>query len=442
MIVLNRKEKNRVDILFMYESKVREIEGVCLIAGELAKRGYCTAILETWEPLIKGQRKRPEAEVVFIPSAYTDRSLYALLRFVKGPAKVINLQWEQIYSRRDLTNPNSPWKMSGDVHKVTHISWGDVNYNKLTESDHIDKRMVKKVGHVGLDYLRKELRGFYLSREEICREFDIDVNTRLCLFISSFSFVNLPENMIEPELRELFEVSIRSQKEIVRWIVSVLEKHKELTFVYRPHPSEAGNAELAAIAAREPRFKIIKDYSVKQWIIVSDIIYNWYSTSVAEVYFAGKSCFFLRPYPIALQYECLIMEELTSLTSCEEFEGSLNASGCDFPVPEEAIRENYFYDEKCPAYIRIADICEELFRAKSGYLKKELTLKERFNNLKLLVKNSGAGKMIEGLRGSREMDPKDAEYLKYITEMYNNNIVTESEFMSMKERLDRLGIWA
>ncbi len=56
MIVLNRKEKNRVDILFMYESKVREIEGVCLIAGELAKRGYCTAILETWEPLIKGQR--------------------------------------------------------------------------------------------------------------------------------------------------------------------------------------------------------------------------------------------------------------------------------------------------------------------------------------------------------------------------------------------------
>ena len=50
--------------------------------------------------------------------------------------------------------------------------------------------------------------------------------------------------------------------------------------------------------------------------------------------------------------------------------------------------------------------------------------------------------MIEGLRGSREMDPKDAEYLKYITEMYNNNIVTESEFMSMKERLDRLGIWA
>ena len=76
------------------------------------------------------------------------------------------------------------------------------------------------------------------------------------------------------------------------------------------------------------------------------------------------------------------------------------------------------------------------------HLKKELTLKERFNNLKLLVKNSGAGKMIEGLRGSREMDPKDAEYLKYITEMYNNNIVTESEFMSMKERLDRLGIWA
>ena len=116
MIFLNRNEgshgKNRVDILFMYESKVREIEGVCLIARELAKRGYSTAILETWEPLIKGQWRRPEAEVVFIPSAYSDRSLYALLRFVGSPARVINLQWEQIYSRRDLTNPNSPWKMS------------------------------------------------------------------------------------------------------------------------------------------------------------------------------------------------------------------------------------------------------------------------------------------------------------------------------------------
>ena len=436
MIVLNKKRNNKVDFLFIYESKVREIESVCLIASELERRGYSVGIENTWPSYLYGQFVRPGCDVVFVPSVYSDRSLYILLEKIGSSAKVINLQWEQIYSRRDLTNPKSPWKMTGDVKRITHISWGDVNYKKLTETDNINSELVKKVGHVGMDFLRPELRTFYLTRDELCREYGIDNNTKLCLFISSFSFINLPENMIEPELRELFQVSGKSQKTILEWFVRLLEYRNDITIIYRPHPAEADNTELKRISDQNVRFKIIKDYSVKQWILVSDIIYNWYSTSLGEVYFAGKSCYFLRPFPIPAEYECLIMEGLSSLTTYDEFIRSIDTEEIEFPVSVENITENYTYDSDCPTYLKIADIAEELLGKKEGYLKKKRSVKEWLANYKLVLKTSGIGKTINRLRGKRSMDPQDREYLEYLEQMNRNNKYTEEEIFSMMQRIN------
>ncbi|MCR5788459.1 MAG: hypothetical protein K6G83_01075 [Lachnospiraceae bacterium] len=438
MIILNKKKSHSVDFLLMYESKVRELEGICLIANELAGRGYSVGIFNKWPSFLYGQVIRPSAKVLLIPSAYRDPSLYILLAKVKGASSVINLQWEQIYSRRDLTNPDSPWKITGDVRKVTHISWGDVNYSKLTKEDGVESRLVKKVGHVGLDYLRPGLRGFYRTREELCQEFGIQPETKLCLFISSFSFTNLPENMVEPELKELYRVSYESQRIILEWIMKVLAKYPGMTFVYRPHPSEANNRALWDLAAQNDHFKVIKDYSVKQWILICDTIYNWYSTSLAEVYFAGKSCYFLRPCVIPAEYECLIMEELESLKTYEEFEGSLFSTECALPVPEEVILENYSYDENCPTYQKIADVAEELYRSGDSRFEHKRTGKDTIDNLKLVLKASFLGKLRKKLGLQSPVKPQDAEYEDYITQMYRNNIVTEEEFLSMIDRLKRV----
>ena len=71
-------------------------------------------------------------------AVYKDDSLNRELYYVKGPSHVINLQWEQVYSRGEIASETSPWKMMGKVKNVMHLSWGVDNYNKLIEYDGID----------------------------------------------------------------------------------------------------------------------------------------------------------------------------------------------------------------------------------------------------------------------------------------------------------------
>ena len=62
------------------------------------------------------------------------------------------------------------------------------------------------------------------------------------------------------------------------------------------------------MAAKHSNFHLITNYSVKQWITVSDTLFSWMSTSIAEIYFANKSCFVVRPFPIEWEYDPVIYE--------------------------------------------------------------------------------------------------------------------------------------
>ena len=440
-IIRNKKISQKVDFLFIYDTKVREIESICLIAQELMNRGYSVGVMDVWTPLVKGQHKKLATEVLIVPAAYSNRSLYQLLSKIQGSAKVVNLQWEQVYCERDITSPVSPWKMLGDTHKITHISWGNVNYDKLTQIDGIDSQFVKKVGHVGLDFLRPELRKLYLSREELFSKFDIDVNSKVCLFISSFSLVNLPENIYEEELRAFANISLSSQDIILQWIMKVLEENKDITFVYRPHPAEAGNEKILNLQKKNCRFRVIRDYSVKQWIIASDVIYNWYSTSMAEIYAAGKSCFILRPEPMIDGFECLVLINATTISTYEEFATSIQQDECNLPIPIKNITDNYDIDQNKMSYLRVADICETLYKQPQERLEYHVTVKDKRDNARLCLKNTLLGKCLIQMkrlvpkRKLSEEERRNKEYQQYVVEMMENNYMSEREFIALEDKI-------
>lgn len=440
-IIRNVKDKDRVDFLFIYETKVREIESICLIAQELESRGYSVGIMDMWTPLVKGQKHKLSTEVLIVSAVYSDKSLYQLLSKIQGAAKVLNLQWEQVYCERDITSPVSPWKMLGDTHKIAHISWGNVNYEKLTRIDGIEAQLVKKVGHVGLDFLRPELRDFYLSREELFRESDIDANSKVCLFISSFSLVNLPENIYEEELRVFANVSLSSQDIVLQWIMKALEENEDITFVYRPHPAEAGNEKILNLQKKNKRFRVIRDYSVKQWIIASDVIYNWYSTSMAEIYAAGKSCFILRPEPMAEGFECLVLVNATVISTYEGFAASIEQENCNLPIPLENITDNYDIDQDRMTYLRIVDICESLYKQQQGYLEYHETENDKRENARLRLKSSLVGKCLIRMKHFihkneiSEEDKRNKEYQDYVVEMMKNNHMSEQEFITLEDKI-------
>ena len=442
-VITAHNKKREYDFVFVCESKVRELESCCLIGQELENRGYSVGIINWWMPQIYLDYEPVSAKVLMSHAVYKDESLNRELSYVKGETKVINMQWEQIYSEKELTSNVSPWKMEGNVKKVIHLSWGKENHDKLVNYDSIPEVNIKVVGAVSMDFLNPKLNGYFLSREELFEKYNIPKDKKVCLFISSFSLVDLPKNSQEPEFREFQELQVKSHREIIGWIDRLLNSKNDITFIYRPHPAEANNSAVLNLEKKYSNFRCIRDFSVKQWILTADVIYNWFSTSISEVYFAKKTCYMLRPYDIRSEIECLILKDGTYVTNYDEFVNTFNDTEPEFPIPEKNISYTYCNNEDELVYRKIADVAEEVISGDCC----SFTAPEMHPNTdvaKYKLKNTKIGKLMVSIkhfieRNETSDDEKrnNEEYKHYVEEMYDNNDFTQSEIEKILGRIDR-----
>ena len=89
------------------------------------------------------------------------------------------------------------------------------------------------------------------------------------------------------------------------------------------------------------------------------------STAIAEVYMAGKSCYILRPQPIEHEYDPVIYKGAEYITDYAAFAGALERAAAGdtppFPIDKDII-EGYFDPSPRPAYLRMADLLEEVYQ--------------------------------------------------------------------------------
>lgn len=273
-----------VDFLFVYEVKSREIENIMLIGYHLMKAGYSVAYVNTWESMNTHSCAKYNANVVITFAAYDTGTIKFVLRFCHSAKKIVNMQWEQLLN--EAGKKGNRYYFSGWAKRVVHLSWGEDNYRRLVHDSGIEDKYVKLVGHISTDFLSPQFANYYLSRNAICEEYAIDTSKKICLFVSTFSFVDIPQKIAQ-ECKvdnEFITFSNDSQKEILYWIDQYTSSHEDVVFIYRPHPAEKQNERLLSLAKKNPRIKVISDYSIKQWFVISDIIYNWYSTSILEMF--------------------------------------------------------------------------------------------------------------------------------------------------------------
>ena len=372
--------RKEVDFAFIYEVKNRELDNVLLLKCELERRGYSVALIETWDqeyhrdPAVK-------AKVAVCFALYNDSTLKYMTRFVRGCRKFVNLQWEQIRT-------NSTEEASGDSRisigiyglpqKAVHICWGEHNYNKLTQSFGVSPDRAVITGSVTLDFLRKEFSGFYASRDRICKDFGLDASRKLYLFISSFGYADLPEAIINSpqyqnqgfDVAGFYKTSKESRSAILNWFEAELTKHPDTVIIYRPHPAEADAECLKAMEEKYANFRVIGDLSIKQWILIADKIFTWWSTAVAEVYAARKGCSILRPVSIPYEMEVQIYNGAVLISSFDEFDQSFDEEAA-FPIPKENMERFYCMDEAEPAFIKVCNLLEKVIE-NDEYAIKEL----------------------------------------------------------------------
>lgn len=374
-----------LDFLILYEHVVREYESLVLLQEELARRGYSAEIHQLLDRKKLKYFTWKKPRVLVSSCMYDDEAINSHVYNNVGVCnKVVNLHWEQMLS--DTQEEGAWFNFSGNAKKCIQTCWGRKTAERLITHG-MEPKNCPVTGAVMMDFLRPEFAGYFKSKEALCAEFGLDASKRLMLYISSFGYAS----MTPDEVRELSDMAGEdftgfaetnrvSMAETLDWFDRYLAAHPDTELVYRRHPSEWNSPALAALSEKRPNFHVIFADSVKQWIVAADQIFVWMSTAIAEVYFAGKSCHILRPQPIEHAYDPVIYKGARYVTDYEAFAAAAE-SDAPFPIAPEVI-EGYFDRGEQPAYLRMADLLEQVHREPPRDMPFSPPFRPHFNMLK------------------------------------------------------------
>lgn len=351
------------DFIIFFEHQARELENAVLLEEYLNRQGYSVCILRvnSYKMLYK------RAKVIIVPYCYNDDDVFTFVCFpFYKPTKIINLQYEQIFTESDENNGSL--YPSESAQKCQIVSWGDHSYYKLIDCG-INPLNIHKIGNFALDFNSDRFNEYFISRQAIAQKYGLPMNKVWHLFISSFSFVDLEEEHINklksiiPDIDKRIEMNIDSQKQILGWFKKALKDNEDICIIYRPHPAENVSKIVKEFEKNTPNFFVIGDYSIRQWIRVSDSISNWYSTSLIDIYFSQKNSLILRPILISNDEELLIMKDASFVTSYESFNEFIkDHESISFPVEEKKIKEFFYntFDGEC--YKMLGDLCIDVLK--------------------------------------------------------------------------------
>ena len=351
-----------VDFLFVYEVRNRELDSICLLGAYLEKQGYKVAYINTWDSYFN---RTPEyrAKVIVIPACYTSEtySFFTGQQALKFD-KVVDMQWEQVLINMVThSKVQTGWDFRGQALKTRHVSWGENNRNYLMERYGFTPDKTRVCGYLPLDLYRDEFRAATLSREELFGRFGLDPQKKTLLFISSFAEAGKPESEIKllegdrDELMENIRLQEISQETILEWFKQLAREDENIQIVYRPHPAEADKPALFESAKDIPNLHVIGGKSIRNWIMNCDILCNWQSTSMIELYASGKRTLLMRPVEIPFKLAMPIFEEghYRAVHNYEELKEQIGEENPEFPIDKDVLLQFYSITDQ-PAYERVA----------------------------------------------------------------------------------------
>ena len=367
-----------MDILVYTEVDNRELDAACLIKCEMERRGYKVAIERYNRICESGNMFIYKPKVLILPWLYNSEFLYNFINSNNnGRLIVVNMQSEQILSENFIKNN---YHMPKDICKqYLHLAWGKTTRERFLTND-IDEKNIWTIGNLNMDFNSPKFIKVYDTKEKLSNKYGLDSKKKWCLFISSFTHPSMSEeersNYIKrfPFLKEFVDISVRSQQILSEWFEKFVVKHKEVEFIYRPHPVELNNMLLLDLAKKYDNFHVISQLSVRQWIHVCEKNMTWFSTSIADVYFQKKECIVLRPIKIPKEADCELFYDCDTVQEYESFENYiLDNIVSEFPIKKERLSRYYGENHCGENYLKFCDALEDVI--KKGHKTDKISIK-------------------------------------------------------------------
>lgn len=349
-----------VDFLILFEHKNRELENSALLAAELEYRGYTVKFANIYGI----QKYFTKARVVVAPHLYDDEQV---IQFGKNiwlsNKKIVSLQYEQIHRK---TQCNGYLEPKGQALSAYHLAWGQAQKEEYLRRG-VEESHIGITNHIAMDLMDSKFDDLFLSRDEMAVRFNLDPNKKWVLFISTFAHKLKTETekkayaKIDSGAEEQINNSILAQSIILDWLVDIAQ-NKDLIIIYRRHPSERLDEDIVRITKQLSNFRYIDELTMRQWARVSDRMYTWYSTSIADAYYGKRRCAILRPFDLPQELELSIMIDAKSIKDKETLIEDINSESFEFPISDEKMK--YYYGKEAGdeeyAFIKVADVLEHV----------------------------------------------------------------------------------
>lgn len=425
-----------MDVLIVYERKSREFENAVLLKSVLDSHGISCEIRHSYDvDWIVSPKFIPK--IILCPSLYSTKAVSQLICRFGRPSRIINFQYEQVLSEKwERLGHHDP---SGEAQKAIHLCWGPATANRMHRIG-ISNENIALLGALQLDLLRPE---FSLSKEAlrsfIAKKYNIKHSCKWKLFLSSFTYADITperlkinENVAKTKLADFPAIYGSSRDELLKWFESAIQVDTESIFIYRPHPDELNLEKVKQLEIKYSNFKIIGDGAAKLWIMASDFNYSWYSTTVVESHFLGKPYEILRPFPLANDFDSVLLKHGRYITKLDDFLNSYlsEAQGTE-AIDKNYIHQYYLPFDSEPVFVKLTKLIQnELastsvvefnipvgLRLKYFIINKLLMVINKLNKGKPAIAHRGEGGLVVQI--SKEI--RNQGYLKSeLDEMLNN----------------------
>lgn len=318
-----------IDVLWLIEHTAREMDVACVVrALARARYGLSVEVRNLYQHIgdyLSAYRPR----VIVHPFVYAvDGALATEDVYARWPGAVhFNLAWEQIHYRAHL-KIKAPADRKARLETIHH-AWGEF-YRVYLKQHGVPDEHIFVNGHPAYRLYAEPYRRFFADRSTLAKAFGLDGDKRWVFVPDNYRWAFAHRKLKffvaqggdAKELRSLVDFSIPSLEQLLR-ACRQAATDESLEVVVRPRPSVNTSAFLHFFRQRlghdTGRLRFLKEGSVREWIMASDLVISSYSTSLIEAAVAGTPAWMFEPIPIPEALHCEWYDHVGRIRDTEEF---------------------------------------------------------------------------------------------------------------------------
>lgn len=300
-------DKRNVDILLFVEHVVRELDIACAIKYLLDKRHGVSLEIASIVFDLENTLERWQPQVVALPFCL-GANTYGIRRIlpVWNDAVYVNLSYEQIFYKI-----NKEYRVPQDTfvrEHLLHHAWGDF-YAEYLQSHGVPKKHIVINGNPSYTLYRLPYSAYFESRTDLAKRYRLDASKRWVFIPENYKTAFLPEHTLQKYIRlgadesETYQhrdFDLASLREVIQWWVQAA-RLGTVELIVRPRPVTPKARFMKAcleMGGEIPQhLHIIKDGTVREWGLASDVVVSSYSTTLIEAAVADKPIYILMPIP-------------------------------------------------------------------------------------------------------------------------------------------------